>query len=517
MKERNTVFLLTLAAGVFRILHFWAFSDELVVGSDQMPIISLARSFAAGDLSGVLDTYWTPLYPVLIGIVGYFVNSLILPSIIVAVVAGSLAVPLTFSLVKEFYDARTATIAAALAIFYPHLTNSVFALGSENVYLLWMNAALLVGWRALKIGSTSNFWLTGALLGLAYLTRPEAFAYPVFFALCAAVPFFRRRDKTFVRRRLIQIGALLLGFVIFAAPYIFYLRTATGNWTISGKTAINTVAAELPEAEEMREGGGDPATLSNYQKARIIFEAVYFNLITVHQSFPSFLPPLLLMLVALGLFRERWDAEKVGRESYLIAFCLITVLGYVVAVVQLRYFYLLLPIFFGWTARGIVQAEKWFYETLQSSLPRKFPNFGNARPFAALCLIFIYFYVLPLNFFVRSHEETWAEVAFEERAAGLWMKAQGKPSPLIFSVTRRPVFYAEGKQLPPTTTDAGEIFAEIKNAPVDYVVTGERSLKRHPFLKSLSEMLRNAPEFELVYENKEQPDYKILVFRCKPN
>ena len=116
---------------------------------------------------------------------------------------------------------------------------------------------------------------------------------------------------------------------------------------------------------------------------------------------------------------------------------------------------------------------------------------------------------------MRDTARAWQEVAYEERAAGLWLKEHSKTLPLIFSASRRPVFYAEGRQLSPSKRDLHEILAEIKTSRVDYVVTSDRSLKRNPYLSGLTDILQNSPEFELVYQQEEYPGYKIFIFKLK--
>lgn len=511
MKERKIIFLLFAIAAGFRILHYCLLQNELVVLPDQMQNIQLARRFAAGDFYGVLDVYWTPLYPILVGIVTYFVDSLMLPSVIVAVIACSLAAPVTYCLVKQSYGRREGIIAAALAVFYPHLINSFFTVGTENVYLLWIVGALVVGWKALQKGSVRDYLLTGILLGLAYLTRPEAFAYPIFFALFALGKNWRTQLTR--GKSASQIAALILGFLLFAAPYLVYLRNATGTWTFSGKVAVNTVMGE-PDEESPETGAANPdETNFHYQSGRQIIKEFAYNLFIIHKDFPVLVPLFLLMLAAVGLFGEAWNFKRLEREIYLIFFLLLTIFGYAAAVVQTRYFFVILPIFFGWMARGIVQLEKWFQSTFQRSY-KTTPSINFAL-FVTLCLVFIYAYVFPLNFFMQTQDKAQEKIAYEERDAGLWLKENSKPSPFVFSASQRPVFYAEGKQLPPSTTDINKILAEIKNCRVDYVITSERSIKRNPFLKGLTEILQNSPEFELIYRKNARTRYEISIFKLK--
>ena len=515
MNERKTVFWLTLTALGFRIFHLTAFSNDLIVGGDQMQNITLARRFADGDFYGVLDVYWAPLYPILIGIVSFFVDSLTLPSVIISVIAGTLAVPAVFYFVKQSYESRAATIAAAIAVFYPHLINSVFAIGTENIYILLMTGALFVGWNGLQKDSARDYLMVGILVGLAYLTRPEAFGYLAFFAAAAfGKTFFQITSSSQKDSRAARLtAALLLGFVLLAAPYIFYLRAATGNWIVSAKAMTNIAAGELQE-ETAKPASAD--SISNFEKqTKIFFYSFTLGLIDIHKNFHYLMPVFLLGLVALGLFGEPWNRERFAREIYFVVFCVLTVLGYAATVSQTRYFYVLLPIFLGWTAGGILRLHHWVRRSLRKCQPERNWRFADLKSFAALSLLFIYLYVLPLNFYMLPPEKILQSNGFEEREAGLWLKKHGKPSPLVFSASRRPVFYAEARQLSPTQTEMPRILEEIRNSRADYVIASERTLKRNPYLKGLKKMLMKSSDFELVYQNNQYQGYEIAIFKVK--
>ena len=509
MKEWKKVLLLSLAALAFRVLHTVLFANELVASSDQLRTIALGQKFAAGDFYGVLDPYWPPLYPILIGTLTYlisFFDSPILPALIIAIVTGTLAVPLTYYLVKQSYGRqREATLAAVFAIFFAHLINSVFSFGTENIYLLLIIGALIIGWRGLERNSATDYMLIGILLGLAYLTRPEAIGYTVFFALFAFGKNWLE-GKAFSRNSITQIAGLMLTFALLAAPYLLYLRTATGTWTISAKAQVNSALGDL---EQMAEAGTAPDATG---QAGVLIHSFVFNLIKFNKDFPFLLPPLLLVFVTLGLFSARWDKERLRREIYLALFCLLTVFGYAATVVQVRYFYILLPVFFGWMALGVFQLERWFSKTIQNWMPNR-----SVSPavFLILCVGFVYLYTLPINEFFTSKDKAWQTTAYEERNAGLWLRKNAPSASKVFSASSRSAFYAGGEHVPPTTTEVGEILRQIKEGNVDYVITGERSLKRNPYLKGFTEILRNDADFELIYDKEERPGYQVEIFRLK--
>jgi len=509
MKERFTLFWLFAAGLAFRLLHILFFSSEIIPGSDQMLQIMLGRKFASGDFYGVLDTYWAPMYPLLIGVFSAFIDSPVIPAVVVSTIAGSLIVPLTYILVFQSYGRRTAVTAAAVAVFFPHLVNSVFALGSENVYIVFMIGVLILIWNAMQKDSSLLCLAGGLLLGLAYLTRPEAIGYPFFFVpIVVAYNFLRKRP--FVKSSVPQAAALMLGLALVATPYLIYLRGEMGRWSVSGKSEINTIAGDIGEIDEST---GEP-TLATGGAAREFAKYFALNSVDAHKRLPILLPPGLLILAGIGLFGYAWSVDRLHREIFLIGFCLVTFVGYAAAVLQVRYFYVLLPIMFGWVALGIEYVAKWLR---RSAKHWWHPRSVHLRPTPIVItfLLLIYLYALPLNFYIISAENRWKVQGYEERAAGLWLNQNSNPDSYVFSASRRPVFFAERKQLAPTGTDFEQIMSEIRKENVQYIVTSDRSLRRNPYLEGFDEFVREDPRWECVYDAIPKPNYRISIFRLK--
>lgn len=509
MKEIKTVIWLTLAGLGFRIFLYLLFANEIVLGPDQIAMSNLGRNFASGNYYGVLNTYWTPLYPILLGIFTFFTKSVVTSALVISFIAGSLIVPLTFYLVKQSFGRRVALIAAILSIFLPYFINSMFAAGTENIYLVWITGALIVGWFGFRNDSVKDYFIVGILLGLAYLTRPEAIGYLAFFSLTIFTKSLLQKRSPLGLIPAKQIFALLIGFSLLATPYLFYLKKETGIWTISGKVQANTIVGgfEAPVDEE----NDDPGELG----VKSFMKYFVMNLVRVQKSISYVVPSFLFIFIGLGLFSSRWNKRRFLREMYLILFCVLTILGYAAAVVQDRYLYILLPVFLGWIAYGIVKLENWFQKSKQTFLPNRVLELINGKTFIAICLIAVYAYVFPIHFFVRTQERAWEETAYEERDAGLWLQENGNPSALVFSAVLRPVFYSGQSHLPLTTKNIEETLRQIKEKKVDYVITSDRSLIRNPSLKGFAELLENSADFELVYEQKGHPNYKISIFKAK--
>jgi 4-amino-4-deoxy-L-arabinose transferase-like glycosyltransferase len=513
MTEKRFLWIVTIAGLLYRAVALVIFRNELVISSDVMNYITLGRNFACGNFYGVLDTYWAPFFPFLIGITTVIVGGLVPPSVIVSLLAGTLAVPATFLLVREFFGKPAATIAAVLAICFPHLINSTFALGTENVYLLLITAALILGWRALNENKSLYHILTGAFLGLAYLTRPEAFAYPAYFVLNAVVVDLWNR-KQMMSRRLPRTFLLLFAFAIFAVPYLTYLHARTGNWSVSGKTQINSVMSEFaqPEDESSGEARSPGSSWSVSSTMKVFIRYIADNLIAFNKILPFFVPTFLALLIGLGMFGARWDERKLKSESYLIGFCIISVAGYIATVVQLRYLYMLLPIVFGWLALGIMRIQEWAEQTFGKFSSSRSSIVKNKSLMYLTCALCIYIYLFPINFWARSSDEAWNERAYEERDAGLWLKANGKQSAVIFSAGSRVPFYAEGIQVSPPSTDPNEVCASLLETHLDYIVVNDRSEKRNPFMREVRSWLSNSSDFRVIFGDNRNPKYGLVVY-----
>jgi len=135
------------------------------------------------------------------------------------VVFGTLAVPLVFVFLRHGFGAWTALAGAtAIALLPDNVILSSLDL-SEMSYL----AVFVVAWI---LWHRERWWASGLVFGLAYLVRPEALI--VFGVLCAV-------DTLGTRRLRWRPLAAALPFVI---AYVVFVHGATGEWTLSGKTAF---------------------------------------------------------------------------------------------------------------------------------------------------------------------------------------------------------------------------------------------------------------------------------------
>lgn len=494
------------------VRFFYYFLDKPIIGPDAAEYVRLARHLAAGEFTEGVNSYWAPLLPLLISVPSFFTNSYLLPTLIISFVTGSLAALAVYYLTKQSYGRRAAVIAAAIAILYPHLLRSTFDFGTENIYLLLISSAIIIFWQALRRNSAKNFLLTGILLGLGYLTRPEAFGYLFFFIPWIVLDKFFSKQKVFSRTLFKNALLLFFGFVLIASPYIFYLRSVTGNWTISEKFAKHVAGDETFSDRKRLYDDALKSPHYIFETGKLFIRLILYNLDNIHKKIPYLFPPLLFLIAGVGLFRTKWTSARFKREIYLLSFCVVTVLGYALTVNEVPYFYVLLPVLFGWVARGIVEMENWLRESIHTLPANKRFNF-NAPVFSILLFIFINVYVFPINSFMRSREAAWVWSVYEQRQAGLWLKENSKSSPVVMSADFRPAFYAEGAHVSIPSGSLEEILSEAALKQVDFLIIDERNIKDHPQLTGLLNASQNYPNLEIVYQANDQPGYKIVIYR----
>ena len=122
---------------------------------------------------------------------------------------------LTVAMIVGF---RPGYVAGALLAFQPdHLLRSVYI---EPDLL----AALLCFWLAALLWRGSHA-LAGAVLGLAYLNRPEMF---VLWPFVVAIAWWRGAAKS-------RIVLLTVVFLALAGIFVLYVHADTGRWALSGK------------------------------------------------------------------------------------------------------------------------------------------------------------------------------------------------------------------------------------------------------------------------------------------
>jgi 4-amino-4-deoxy-L-arabinose transferase-like glycosyltransferase len=502
LKEWRAILFWTLLAFLLRLCLVWRF--EQVISPDGVQYVALARSLAAGNFKEGLSTYWSPLYPLLVGLSSLLFRDMEFAGRFVSVMAGSLLVIPTYKLTRIWYGARVALIGACLIALHPLLIYYSSVLLAESTYTLLFTTGVLAGWSALTGDKARAYLLAGATFGACYLLKPEAVGFLLLLLAAVLVQTLRARAsrfKTFARNALL----LCTGFLLLAAPYLFYLRRETGAWILSGK-----FDGHLWQGSRLAGGDLAPSRLPLVPDLITIIVQLTKALRFEYEIFNLIFPPTFVLLVGLCLFRKRWTRERAWRELYLFSFIAATLAGYAVTLPNIRFIVPVLPLLLCWLAQGIDEFAAWAVETLSrfkgavSFLPavKKL-----VVPLVITCLLAS---LLPLFVYLLRGDK-WGDYYGQKRAA-LWIKEHdAAPAPVIMSTAPVTSFYTGGRHVALVDEDYEAFITRARREGVSYVIVNERDF-RYMSLHALLDEQSIHPGLRRVYDFEESPEHKIVVY-----
>jgi 4-amino-4-deoxy-L-arabinose transferase-like glycosyltransferase len=491
-----------IPALLLRLFLVWRV--EQVISPDGVQYVSLGRSLAAGDFQAGLSVYWPPLYPLLVGL-----SSLIFPDAefagrLVSVLAGALLVIPCYSLMRRWHGERAANVGVGLVALHPLLIYYSTVLLTESTYTLLFTCGVLAGWSALSSGRSRAFLLAGATFGACYLLKPEAAG----FLLLLLVPTLGRRlfDKS-SSFKIAARNALLLcaGFMLLAAPYIFYLRERTGTWTLSGK-----VAAHLWQGSRLAGGELAPTIAPLVPDMTTAIVQLTKALRFEHEIFNFIFPPTFVLLVGLGLFRKRWTGSRARRELYLFSFVAATLAGYSVTLPNIRFIVPLLPLLLCWLANGVVEFAEWTSDTLARAR-----GASRLMPFVKkivvpLVVALLLASLLPLSVYLWRGDK-WSDYHGQKLAAAWIRERDATRAPVIMSTVPVAAFYAKGRPVELIDEDYAMLLARARREGVGYLIVNERDF-RYMRLRPLLDADSAHPGLSLVHSIAEAPGHLIRVY-----
>lgn len=508
-----------------------------VLNGDGIYYTILGEKFISGDFAGGISAYWSPLYSVLTGIAEFTGANREFAGRIVSLIAGAFVTVPSFLLVRDFYGRRAATIASLLLIFDPSLIRASGWVMTESLYTLVFVGFILTGWKAVENDSNKLFFVTGLLIGISYLIKPEAVAYAILVPL-VYLGLSILRGRINLRKICTCSVTSLVGFLIFFLPYFVFVHAKTGIWTISQKVTVNLPAADFDgellkilsgERKTMKDKvwGDDYGTVTGQQPARVSAEprssdspgllsglAVLAKkagsqlVWQIRRYLPATLPIPLLLVAIAGFFSKVWTRERFFRDAYLASFVLATLAGYAISAVELRYLFPLIPIAAAWIGVGVVDLSEWAISSFRAIRNGK----DRFRP--------IYFQITLTVLLIASFTPLYAaymkadtidNVPYEEKEAGLWLKDHSDtPNPTVMSANITVAFYAHAEHLYLPDETLPTIVAYAKERNTNYLVISQRRIKD---ISSDLNGLDTVAELKEVYRDQRYPDHQIAIYK----
>jgi 4-amino-4-deoxy-L-arabinose transferase-like glycosyltransferase len=545
LQPKTVLALLLIFGFVFRL---FLLRYRFAIAFDEVNYIKLGVSGHLKGLSAVLHTYWSPLLPTLIAFFCGLFRDYEFAARLVSVLAGTLlAIPVYF-LGKLVYDKNAGLLAAAFVTLFPPLAFQSTQILTEPVYMLLAATAIFFGLRMLKMYSTGFAMLAGIAAGLAYLAHPQGVG---FFILLTFWIIFGSLTRLFLINRLRILWMLLplaFGFLLVAAPYLWYLKRATGTWTFSAKASANLQmeARETPEGDPFRslnaentsvpidqifhEGNFLNATDGGQTPVRQVRLAPFLkkyaeNVSNVLQSaIPEVLTTIPLLLLGVGLLGSPWQPQQGKLVLYLLSFVGFFWLGVIPAFhITARYLTPLLPICALWVGRGAQQIYQWLSVYMPLfKFSKRINVLSSNTAFVLMAAAFLLLTFAPeLGRVVSRHSDSrdvWADPV-EQKIAGRWLKENVSGPKIIMSRNHAVDVYAGNFDIKESVTipkgSFERVLAYAKHKRVNYLLINERYTKFYPELSFLLETTDATSGLNLIYDKKDPSGLITRIFKVQ--
>lgn len=521
-------------------LHFFHFvgSDG---GGDGVGYALVGKNLFSGEgfsLRGGPELIHPPFYPILIGLFWFFTGNLEYSGQMVSIIATALLVIPIYYLAKQMYGRKVALVCAGFTIVFPPLVYGSTEIRCEPLYTLLLISSVALSWQTLR--STNIFWafLTGLMIGLAYLTHSMGIIFiPIFIVLLLFSRFFvSRPTKKWI---LAKIVLLLVSFIIVSLPYWFFLHRHTGKWLISGNTAYiqfsethlsggnlerdSFIFSEEPswvkyKNSRFSQSGGGMIGFAISHPGKL-FRVVMKNFLSIYPKMVENAERLrvsssivktsllfILSVILIGLFKSIWDRRFTGKEFYLMII-LLSASVFLLFHIEPRYFFPYLPILILGLAKVTVEIEGW--------LRRKFSNSNRIfSPPGGFIIpgILILGMSIPSAYLILKKESI---VPYEYKIMGQWMKEniEDVSDSLVMSRKAGVSFYAGSQWNPLYYGEYGELIKYARSKRIDYLVIDEYTIPRlRPRFTFLLDPGKGHPGLEVVHVIQYR-GRKIILYR----
>jgi hypothetical protein len=201
---------------------------------DGVAYAQIAEHFSNGALRLALKNIFPPFYPLTIALFHLFIPDLELAARLVSLVCGLLLIYGGFVAFRRFFGEKKAAYGAFFIAIHPYLVRYSAQALSESLATLLFASAVFLFYRGRMENNGWGIVLSGFLLALTYLTRPE---YIVYYVPFAALLLYRRK--------LSHTAVLFLPCIILVLTYIVYTRIDTGLWMLARKGLVSSVVPPL--------------------------------------------------------------------------------------------------------------------------------------------------------------------------------------------------------------------------------------------------------------------------------
>jgi 4-amino-4-deoxy-L-arabinose transferase-like glycosyltransferase len=245
--NREFLILLTFSLLAFAFKMFLLSQRSLYIDPDEGYYLILARNLIHGNgygFNGLANVIFPPFLPFAIAFLYFLIHNLQLSLNIITALSGALLGVVAYLIARKKLPVL-ASFGCFLLVLFSLQLNSFLPVPLRYTHVLYRGSDILncllilasVYWTILLLEKDRYRYsvLAGLTLALAYLTRPEGIILWVgLLGLLLLLKLLSRAQVSWKR-----LACALLVFAVLAFPYIFYLKSVTGKWMLSGKVAAS--------------------------------------------------------------------------------------------------------------------------------------------------------------------------------------------------------------------------------------------------------------------------------------
>jgi len=449
-----------------RLYLLWQYD---LISSDGVHYIAAARDFFSGRVKDGLSSVYPPAYPLLIAAFYLLTGNWEYSGQMVSLFGGVLLIIPLYILFKGVYGEKVALLACFLAALSPHLARYSVHVRTESLFLFLSTLALILFYRGIESGVGSRFFYGGMVAGFAYLVRPEAVGFLAIVPLALAFRSWIRRRYT-LPSYLVAVALLLLGFSVFALPYMVYLSQDSGQGVAITRKLGVTLWVGLREsgllgAQELSQIR-DPESLTLFRFAAeypfLFAKKLALDLSSSAAAFTEALHYAYAPFFLVGIYSLRKKFWQRG-DVLLFVFFLFYLVGFALIYPNRRYLVQVVPVSLAWTALGAMAC----WEILKSSLSAK--AFTGAGVF------------LLAAFLAGTLPKTLKPIGRDKsnvREAGVYLRQfRGLGGLKLLVYDARVAFYADSQRVDLGDLGEEELLGYLKRGEGDYLVVEARMWK----------------------------------------
>ncbi len=223
--EREKQFMLLLVVLGF-LIRIYNISSASAIDLDGIEYATTAGDFAKGAFGSAFASGRLPGYPAAMALLHFAVPDIELAGRIVSLVSGALLVAFCFCFARRLWGEEKAWVLAALVAVHPYMVIYSSRVLAESLATLLFTVSLFFFYNGWRRGSYRHLALSGILLTLTYLTRPEH----IIFFVPLAIVLLVSKD-----RKMSNLAAFLTCSLVLVALFLVYLRVHSGFWIIDRK------------------------------------------------------------------------------------------------------------------------------------------------------------------------------------------------------------------------------------------------------------------------------------------